>query len=306
MSSAHLNKAHVILSRHLARTLVVAAGVAALAGCGGNPRESPRDLSASSEPAVEAAAVEVPADDIEVEDRPERAPAPRVLALVRELDLRDDQRAAVDAIERRLVDGAEPAKGSVRALAGLLADGLAHGRVDEAAVAAKRARLESDLRAARAAFVASANELHATLDADQRLELVLSLRARRAGEPTPREARDADVTHVHGERRIVEELGLTREQRDALRDGARAIVDAAFPDRRARRERAVAEREAALDAFVSETFDAAAYSFGEQAAGTLTRATGGAAQLTELAAKVLTQSQREQLAARMREVSARR
>lgn len=307
MPNAPLHKARAILSSHLARTLVVAVGVASMAACGGAPPDSPKDISgaASDGQATEVAAVEVPTSDVEIEQQPLPPRTPRALALVRELDLRAGQRAAVDQIERALLDGMGPARDSGRALASMLADGIERGDVDEAAVAAKRARLESDLRAARAALVAAANQLHATLDADQRLELVLTMRARRAGEQTPREARDADAAHLHGERRVADELGLSREQRDALRDGARAIVDAALPDRKARRDRFVAERKAAEDAFVSDTFDAATYSFGQDGAAALARVTAGASRLSHLTAAVLTRSQRARLAAKVREGLAR-
>lgn len=304
MSPDPLKKARDILSRHLARTLVVAAGLASIAGCGGSPPDSPRDVSGTSTDgqAVEAApAVEVPAESIEVEQKPARPRVPRVLAMVRELELRDEQRVAVDRLEQDLVDGMSPVHDSARALGALLADGIERGRVDDAAVAARRATLNADMKAAKAAFVAAANGLHRTLDADQRLELVLTMRARREGEQTPREAREAEAGHVHGERRVVSELGLTEDQVKALRDGARSIFDTAFPDRKARRERFLAERKAAEDAFVSDTFDASTYSFGEEGAAALALATGGASRLSELAAAVLTKNQRAKLAAKVRD-----
>ncbi len=306
MSHAPLHKARAILSSHLARTVVVAVGVAALAACGGSPPDSPRDISGAAADG-QATAIEVPADAIEVEPKATPRPTvPRALALVRELELRDEQRAKVDQLEDALADGMRPARDSGRALALMLADGVERGDVDEAAIAAKRARLESDLRAARASFVAAANQLHATLDADQRLELVLTMRARREGGATPREARETDAARSHGERRAVEELGLSRDQLETLRQGASAIFDTAFPDRRARRERFVAERKAAEDAFVSDTFDASAYSFGQEGAALVERWTFGAAQLSRLAASVLTKGQRAALAAKVRDGVERR
>jgi hypothetical protein len=343
--------------RALPRALLLAAGLAAVsvAGCGG-AEQAPTDsaaetttpttpttpttsaaqaVSAAEQPEVASAPVDQSAPlEREAEARHARGP----FAALEGLDLRDDQRAKIAGIQKQLEARLEPARGEGRALAVLLAAGIEGGKIDEAAVLERRTSLEASAEEARRAFGDAANAVHATLDADQRTELVLTLRASRAEQRFPREtasdeagkagetgpagqadgagqagpAERADRAgepgrgHRHGMGKLAAELGLSAEQTRSLREGARAIFEGAFPSRKAHREHMEAQVKAAEEAFMSDTFDAHQYDFGAEAAPWIQTAARGASKLSGLAASVLTEGQRAALAGKIREGAAAR
>ena len=309
MSSTPLDRARTIASRHLSRTVLVAAGLAAasfVAGCGGAPPDSPKDVAATSDDAqavTAAPVVEAPAATVEVLPKAERVRRHGAFARLQALDLRDEQRVTIDAIHDDLQAKLEPTHTEARELAELLAAGIERGKVDDVAVSKKRAAVEQRMVEAQNAFADAANAVHATLDVDQRTELVLTMRARRDGEPTPKEKANAEATGEHHHRRagkVATELGISDEQMRSLREGARSIFETAFPDRQAKRERFEADRKAAEDAFMSDTFDAHQYSFGKEALELLDVAAAGAGKLSDLAATVLTKGQRAAVAQKIR------
>lgn len=293
--------------------LVAGLAAASVVGCGGAPD------AASTQPSTATAQAEVeatPAPSVAAEPVAEKeaeageAPAARArrhgpFAHLDAMDLRPEQRAKIDAIHDTLTASLEPGRREGRELALLLAAGIDGGHVDEAAVKAKRVALETRIQEARKAFGDAANAVHATLDADQRTELVLTLRAKREGMRAPKEAaQGAEHEHAHHGRgigRLATELGLSAEQTKSIREGARSIVEAALPDRKERRENMEAEVKAAEEAFMSDTFDAHRYSFGKDATAWLDTAAKGATKLSDLAASVLTQGQRAALAQKIRE-----
>ena len=294
-----------------------------LAGCGGSADTSSgqRDSSPSTiETAVPTTRVEATTGDAIATDAPSAAAPdgggtarPRhhgPFAELEAMDLRPEQRAKLEVIQSNVKASFEAIHREGRELALLLASSLDGGRLDETAVRAKRLAFEAQVEAARSAFADAANAVHATLDADQRTELVLTLRAKREGRPAPTDAATSDGAerkhHERGVSGLASELGLSAEQTRAIRDGARSIVEAAFPDRKARREKMEAEVKAAEEAFMTGSFDAHDYSFGKDATQWLNTATKGATALTDLAASVLTQGQRAALAQKIREGAAER
>lgn len=300
--------------------LVAGLAAASVVGCGGAPdAASTQPPTATAQAEVEATpAPSVAAAEPVGEKQAEAAEAPEAAARARRhgpfahldaMDLRPEQRAKIDAIHDTLTASLEPGRREGRELALLLAAGIDGGHVDEAAVKAKRVALETRIQEARKAFGDAANAVHATLDADQRTELVLTLRAKREGMRAPKEvAQGAEHEHAHHGRgigRLATELGLSAEQTKSIREGARSIVEAALPDRKERREKMEAEVKAAEEAFMSDTFDAHRYSFGKDATAWLDTAAKGATKLSDLAASVLTQGQRAALAQKIREGATR-
>jgi Spy/CpxP family protein refolding chaperone len=304
------------LSRSVLLTSCLAA--AAFVGCGGTADVSSGRASPTATPVVEAAAAPAAklvtaSPDAPAEATPppseEAAPGRRhgPFAVLETLDLRPEQRAKVDAIHTTLQTSLDATHREGRELALLFASSLEGGRLDEAAVKEKRVAFETKIVDARSAFADAANAVHATLDPAQRSELVFTLRAKREGRRTERElAHDAATGREHHERgvsRLASELGLSAEQTRSIREGARSIVEAALPDRKARREQMEAEVKAAEEAFLTDSFDAHTYSFGKDATAWLETAAKGATALTDLATAVLTQGQRAALAAKIREGS---
>jgi hypothetical protein len=227
------------------------------------------------------------------------------LRQVEELDLRPEQREQLDAVHATLKAKLEPSRREAQELAALLANGIEKGKVDDAAVKAKRESIDARVTEARAAFIEAANTVHATLDESQRTELVLTLRAHREGQRTAKEVAEQGekAEHHRGMGHLASELGLSDSQQKSLREGARTIFETAFPERNARREAMEAEIKAAEDAFMSDDFDASRYTFGKESVQFFHTAAGGAAQLSDLAATVLTQGQRAELARKIRGAS---
>jgi Spy/CpxP family protein refolding chaperone len=299
-------------------TSLVAVGLAAasLVGCGGAGADgqSPAVQTATETPALTQAAAAAPAVEAApapATDAPEpaagRPHAHGPFAMLEALDLRPEQRAKLDAIRADLETKMDAGRNDGRELAGLLAAGIETGKLDDAAVRQRRVAVQTRIDDGRKALAEAANAVHATLDPEQRAELVLTMRAKHAA----RVAEDKDEApadgerrhHRHGIGRLATELGLTAAQVQSLQDGVKAVVDAAMPDRAARRERMEVERKAAEDAFMTDSFDAHRYTFGMEAVQWMQTATVGATALSDLATSVLTQEQRSMLAQKIREGS---
>ena len=306
------SKLCVTRSLFLSACLVAASAT----GCGGTPDASSRatpvetavptpHVEATNEPVANADAAAAPAPDAVEGGHHHRRHGPFVD--LEAMDLNPDQRTKVDAIRGDVQATFDAIHRDGRELALALAASIDGGRLDVAAVREKRLAFEARVAAARVAFADAANAVHGTLDPAQRTELVLTLRAKREGRSTPKELAAEEATgerKQHEERgvsRLASELGLSADQTRALHDGARAIVDAAFPDRKARREKAEAEIKAAEEAFMTNTFDAHRYELGKDASEWVDTASKGATALSDLAASVLTQSQRAALAQKIRE-----
>lgn len=280
--------------------LVTALGAAA---CGSDRGQTSNEPAAPAEPqaALEAADEAEPADEAA-----DRGPGFPLLRQVEALDLRADQRAAIESIREGLHADLAPQRASAKKLAAIVADGLDAGRLDRAALDAQRAELEAGAPGAKAAIDRAANALHAALDPAQRAELVLTMRARHE----ERKARGEDHRGGDGHERrkgrgplakLAKELGLSDDQKLALRNALEAGVDELFPHRKQRRAEMEAKMALLGDAFMSDDFDAASHDLGVGSREMMLKGmSDGATLVVAAAARVLTPAQRAAAAQRLR------
>lgn len=272
--------AHVI--SRLSIVSVVAVSAAGLAACN---RASTADTQAAAEQ-KEAAA----------QAAPQRGPGYHAFREIEAMDLRADQREALAEIEDNLAADMAPHREMMRQVAETLAASVEAGRVDRAEVAAEEEALAAAVADARIAFAEAANGVHDTLDADQRAELVARLKARHDHRAPTDEAHRQE-----GMARLVTELALTDQQKQAIHDAFRDGVEKMFPARKARREAWEAKSKALADAFVRDDFSAEDFNLAEGAEEAIASFSRVVERAVAVSGQVLGPSQRTALAALIRD-----
>jgi Spy/CpxP family protein refolding chaperone len=214
-------------------------------------------------------------------------PIAAVKSALAELELSSAARAKVDAAVGDVEQKLEPVRAARLALAQDVAGGVRAGRIDHARIETRTKEIAAGVKAAVPTIESALGTLHATLDADQREELLDSLRdgfRDRRGHPGERL------------REIADELGLDDEQRDRIKDAVKAKMMAKRDEHRSRfgemRERA---REAA-EAFESERFDPKMLELDRRAPEAAKRFAEGVVEMVEVALPHLTPQQRSKLA----------
>jgi Spy/CpxP family protein refolding chaperone len=280
--------AHV-LSR-LSIVSVVAASAIGTAACNGRASTAPA-------PAPEAAAEATPA----------HTPGQHVFRQVYALDLRDEQRAAVNEIEQNLIADLAPHRETVRQVVEFLASGVESGELEARDAEAQEAALVATVADARGTIANAINAVHDTLDAGQRAALVTRLQEqhRRAAAAAPAEGAPSTNQHQGPIARLAFELGLTEEQKQSIRDAVQKGVDELFPDHKARREANQAKMKALAEAFVSDDFDAADHDLGADVERSFQSFVEVATRAVDVSGHVLTTSQRQALAGVIRSRAAK-
>jgi Spy/CpxP family protein refolding chaperone len=190
-----------------------------------------------------------------------------------ELKLTAEQRATLQGV----VDGLAPAEHEQAgrpAVFGELADAVRAGKIDEAAFQAKLDALAAEHAKQPAKMAAAFQTLHDTLTAAQRTQLVATIRERMAahedqGRDHERARPDREQDgRERGEARgpdkdrhglpFMQGIELSADQRARVEQ---ALADAGLdkPEGKPRFEAMHEQLEAALDAFVSDKFDAASF-----------------------------------------------
>jgi Spy/CpxP family protein refolding chaperone len=135
-----------------------------------------------------------------------------VLDSVETLGVTPEQEAAIDKIKGEFRKKMKPVREANKVVIGLLADGVAAGKIDTAKVDAAVAKATADSTAAHGATDELLNQLHAALKPEQRAALVDKLDAqwsvwKEANAEKPKEDKaDAHLTH------LAKELSLTDDQ----------------------------------------------------------------------------------------------
>jgi Spy/CpxP family protein refolding chaperone len=269
-----------VLSR-VSLVSVVAVAALGAAACNGNANTGSAPAAAETTQAAPVAASE-------------NGPGHRLFAQVVGLDLRPEQRASVDEIEQNLRADLAPHRETLRQVATLMANSIESGRLDPADAAAQQAALAAGILEAKATFAGAMNAVHDVLDKDQRAALVASLEEQRLNHS------------AHGDdhgpiAKLALEIGLNDEQKASLRDAVQQGVDEVFPNRKARREEGEARMKALAEAFVTEDFDAADHDLGGGAERSLESFATLATRTVDISGRVLSVSQREALAAMVRQ-----
>jgi len=231
----------------------------------------------------------------EVQAAPRHTPARWFFRQVDALQLRDDQRPALTAIQERLAADMVPQREAVRHAIIRLADAVELGQLDAARSADQKAELSIALQQAKGSFARAINGVHDTLDVAQRVALVERLKQHHDGHG------EADREHKHGLAKLAYEVGLTEEQQAKIADAFNKGLDELFPDRKARREQSEAKMKAMALAFITDDFDAADFDLADHAEEALASSVEIASRGIDVSTRVLSAGQRRLAADWMRE-----
>jgi hypothetical protein len=217
-----------------------------------------------------------------------------VTAALEGMNLRADQRAAIEQLKTDTKTRSAPALAAHDRLMEAVATSVEAGRVDHATLDPLVTATQAAGEANRPSFEDAANRLHAILDQGQRQQLVNSIREKlHSGHGFGHMGQD----HLA---QIGAELGLTDDQTstihakfEALRDSERATE----PQGEGFRAH-FAHMKAVADAFVSDSFDAHALGVGEHLRPPMFA--GKILSRIEVALPVLTPAQRTHLAEMIR------
>ncbi|MFH2008607.1 MAG: Spy/CpxP family protein refolding chaperone [bacterium] len=208
-------------------------------------------------------------------------PGKLIVKALAELELRADQRAKVDGLVTQTKAQLATTRSARAALMRAAARQIRAGKVNQEQLAALAEKLKADFVKARPQLVAALNSLHATLDAEQRRQLVDKLKAMHHGRMKKHFGDDAVSPHgIHGKRgfhghhgfggghrrlkRIASKLGLTQGQQDRIADVIQNGIRAMHPDgdkSEAGFHGFHGRIQAAVKAFLSDDFDAAKLPF---------------------------------------------
>ncbi len=278
-----------LLSRVSMMTLLVA-GAAGMTAC---KTAQPSD----AQPAAEAQATQVSTS--------EHQPGARVFKRVLSLDtLRPEQRAAVAEVEQTFRADLAPHRETMRQVVDTLASAVAAGELSEDQLASQQEALVDGLADARSAIARALNDVHDTLDQEQRAALVADLRANPWHEHTDAERAERAKKDPSLAKWVLR-LALNEEQQKALKEALDEELDQAFPDRKARREAMEARMKAMATAFVSEDFDAGEFDMMEGAEEGVRSLTTIASRVVGATGSILSAEQRMMAAELLRERAAK-
>jgi Spy/CpxP family protein refolding chaperone len=225
-----------------------------------------------------------------------RGPGTFAFREIEALDLSDAQRETLADVEQNLAADLAPHRETMRQVAETLASSIEAGRVDPEEIAAQKAALVAAAADARASFASAMNQVHDALDQSQRADLVARLRARHDHHGPQDEAH-----HQQAMAKLVTELSLTEDQKQAIHEAVRGGLEKVFPDRKVRREAWEAKSKALADAFVRDDFNAEDFDMAEGAEEAIASFSQVVEHAVDVSGKVLGPSQRVALAALIRE-----
>jgi len=230
----------------------------------------------------------------------QRGPGQRLFRQIDALDLTDAQREDLSDIEDTLTAELSSHRGTARRVAETLVNGLEAGTLDTPEAARNQQAIASAAAQASASLARAMNETHDVLDADQREELIVTLRSQRAQTRGESGSETRGGARREGLAKIAMELGLSEGQKQAIRDEVQAQIDNVFPDRKAKREAWEAKVQALGDAFMSDDFDAEDFDLAEDAQEAIASFTSLASRAIDVSAHILDPSQRAMVASLLR------
>ncbi len=288
--------------RRINRTFAAFLSVAVVAGAAGACSSQSGSAGGPADQAASAQAASADALEASDDETPARPLEGLLRSSLEDLNLRPDQRSAIEAIRTDLENETRGVHAARQDLAATLADQVAAGRIDDAVIAQKQAAAVQAVRDAKPAMQDALDRLHHALDAAQRRALVDKLRAK--GEVL-RDRMDerGGARGVLRSRimRLADQLELTAGQRMTIRDRLREEFQR---DRRAfdesRRAQAHARMREIGQAFLSDSFDARALDVGRDAPDLTQKISSAAVRFVKVVVPVLTPEQRAKLASIIR------
>lgn len=214
------------------------------------------------------------------------------------LGVSPEQHAAIDKIQSTLRTKMQPARAADRKVIGLLADGIAAGKIDKAKIDAAIAQLDGTSGAVHAATVEALDQLHSALTDPQRTALVDKVKANWQVWQEANESGANEPEHGRLET-LAHDLDLTPDQVEKIRTNLHAspVKTPEHLDP----EKVTARLEAFGTAFESPSFDAKTLKGSEFNPHLASWGAARMARFYEIATPVLTADQRTKLAEHMRE-----
>jgi len=225
-------------------------------------------------------------------------PMKKLLRVMKKLDLRPDQRAAVESLAKDMKAKAAPIRKLRTEAMQELARGVRAGKIDKARANRLIARATTQAKALKPEFITSLNKLHSILDTEQRAELVDMIKERKK--------RHFRGKHKGKMKRMAKKLNLTDAQKDRIQDAMYAQFKKNRGEMRGKWRQKRAELKAAADAFRSDSFDARTLALFQRDPGKLKAKGRKMMALSEAVLPVLTETQREQLATMIETRAARK
>ena len=220
---------------------------------------------------------------------------------MKKLDLRADQRVAVESLAKDMKAKAAPIRKLRQQAIKELAAGVRAGKIDKARAQQLMAQAKSQAEALKPEFQTALNKLHSILDAKQRAQLVDLLKKKR-GEKFSK-MRGMGGKHRGKMQKMAKELGLTDAQKDQIQDVMyaqfkknRGEMRAKRGEMRAKWGQRKADMKAAAEAFKSDSFDARSLAAFQHRPGFAKQKGQRMIAFSEAVLPILTAEQREKLA----------
>jgi Spy/CpxP family protein refolding chaperone len=252
------------------------------------------------EPAAPAAA---PAAPPAAEKHPHhgRGMAQLFVASLAKLDLKGEQKAAVDAAVADLEQQGAQHGDAGKQLVGDIADGVIAGKIDHAKTDADIKKLVDAVTATKAGVQDAVNKLHKALDPTQRKKLVEEMRARGEEMHAKGEQKtEEDPAHEAHMKMLSETLGLSPDQVEKVKAKTKGIMKTQMVAMKANMGAMQKHMKAIGDAFETDKFDAKKAGVGEHAGDMAKTMAKHRIAFVEAVLSVLTPEQRAKFAEHLR------
>lgn len=218
----------------------------------------------------------------------------KLMKLMKKLDLRADQRVAVESLAKDMKRKAKPLRKLRKQAMAQVAAGVRAGKIDQAAVEALIQQAKTQAKALKPDFLTSLNKLHAILDPQQRAQLVQIIK-----EKKQKRFHKFRGKHRGKMKKMAKKLNLTEDQKDQIKAAMHTQFSQFKKDRPAMRgkwKQRRADAVAAAAAFTSDSFDARSLALFKKGPGMVAHKGKRMIALSEAVLPMLTDAQREKLA----------
>ena len=229
-------------------------------------------------------------------------PHQKLFKVIKQLDLRADQRVAVESLAKDMKAKCAPLRKLRKQAMTEVAAGVRAGKIDKAQVQALILQAKASAESLKPDFQTSLNKLHAILDPAQRTQLVALIK----------EKKQEGFKGMRGKHRgkmakMAKQLNLTEAQQEQIKAAMKAQFKNRGKDRSAMsgKDRSAmsgkwqqrrADMKAAAQAFTSDTFDARSLALFQKGPGKSHHKGMRMVKMSETILPILTETQREQLA----------
>ena len=218
----------------------------------------------------------------------------KLFKLMKKLDLRADQRVAVESLVKDMKAKAAPLRKLRKQAMAQAAAGARAGKIDKVAVEALSQQARTQAQALKPDFLTALNKLHAILDQQQRAQLVQLIK-----EKKQKRGQHFRGKHRNKMQKLAKQLDLTEAQQAQIKTAMMAQFGQFKKDQSAMKgkwQQHRADAQAAAAAFTSDTFDASSLALFNKAPRMGAHKGQRMIAMSDTILPVLTDVQREKLA----------